>query len=158
MPQKKLKLIGRREYVDFPGLNLFRLEAKIDTGAYTSALHCHDIAVRDIGGTPTLCFYLLDPNHPEYNDQEHRFTEFSRKTIKSSSGEAEERYIIKTLIRLGRKKIRTTLSLTDRAGMRYPVLIGRKLIKNKFIIDVKQLHLGGLVLSKAFPYLSKSKK
>lgn len=155
---KKLKLIGRREYVDFPGLGLHRLEAKIDTGAYTSALHCHDIEVRNIGGTPTLCFFLLDPLHPEYDQQKHCFTEFTKKTIKSSVGEAEERYIIKTLIRLGGKLIRTSISLTDRGGMRYPVLIGRKMIKNKFIIDVKQLHLGGLALSKAFPYLSNTKK
>jgi hypothetical protein len=155
---KKLKLIGRREYVDFPELNLKGLEAKIDTGAYTSALHCHDISVRKVNGVDTLCFFLLDPMHPEYNKQEHRFTEFSKKMIKSSSGEAEERYIIKTLIRLGRKRIRTAISLTDRASMRYPVLIGRKMIKNKFIIDVMQLHTGGLVLSKAFPYLSNTKK
>jgi hypothetical protein len=158
MQQKKLKLIGRREYVDFPALNLFKLEAKIDTGAYTSALHCHDIEVREINGKPTLCFFLLDPNHPEYNDQEHCFTEFTKKNIKSSSGEAEERFIIKTIIRIGRKKIITSLSLTDRGGMRYPVLIGRKMIKSKFIIDVKQIHTGGLVLSKAFPYLGHSKK
>lgn len=145
----KIKLIGRREYVDFPLLDLFHLEAKIDTGAYTSALHCHDIEVRILEGTPTLCFFLLDPLHPEYNNQEHRFTEFFRKVIKSSSGEAEERYIIKTLIRLGKKRIRTTLSLTDRGSMRYPVLIGRKMIKNKFIIDVKQIHTGGIAISKA---------
>jgi len=157
MQQKKLKLIGRREYVDFPLLDLYKLEAKIDTGAYTSALHCHDIEVRDINGKQTLCFFLLDPLHPEYNEQEHHFTEFSKKNIKSSSGEAEERYIIKTLIHLGHKKIITSISLTDRGGMRYPVLIGRKMIKNKFIIDVKQLHTGGLVLSKAFPYLSNKK-
>lgn len=155
---KKLKLIGRREYVDFPELNLAGLEAKIDTGAYTSALHCHDIEVRNIGGRQTLCFFLLDPMHPEYNNQQHCFTEFTKKTIKSSSGEAEERYIIKTLIKLGRKRIRTNISLTDRGTMRYPVLIGRKMIKNKFIIDVLQLHTGGLVLSKAFPYLSNTKK
>lgn len=155
---KKLKLIGRREYVDFPELDLFHLEAKIDTGAYTSALHCHDITVRELNGVPTLCFFLLDPNHPEYNNKEHRFTEFTRKTIKSSTGEAEERYVIRTLIKLGRKKIRTAISLTDRASMRYPVLIGRKMIKNKFVIDVNRLHVGGLVLSRAFPYLSKTKK
>ena len=152
--QKKLKLIGRREYVDFPRLNLFKLEAKIDTGAYTSALHCHDIAVKNIAGKQTLCFYLLDPLHPEYNEQEHQFTDFTKKIIKSSSGEAEERYIIKTLIKIGGKNIITSISLTDRGSMRYPVLIGRKMIKNKFIIDVMQIHTGGLVLSKAFPYLS----
>ncbi len=158
MPLKKLKLIGRREYVDFPRLDLFKLEAKIDTGAYTSALHCHDIMVKNINGKQTLCFFLLDPNHPEYNEQEHQFTEFSKKMIKSSTGEAEERYIIKTLIKLGSKNIITSISLTDRGSMRYPVLIGRKMIKNKFVIDVKQLHTGGLVLSKAFPYLSNTKK
>lgn len=158
MQAKKLKLIGRREYVDFPRLNLFKLEAKIDTGAYTSALHCHDIEVRKVNGVDTLCFFLLDPNHPEYNEQEHCFTEFSKKVIKSSTGEAEERFIIKTGIKLGRKNIITSISLTDRGSMRYPVLIGRKMIKNKFIIDVKQLHTGGLVLSKAFPYLSNTKK
>src|SRR5947207_2968368 len=107
---KKLKLIGRREYVDFPELHLSKLEAKIDTGAYTSALHCHDIEVRKIDGVDTLCFFLLDPMHPEYNKQEHFFTEFSKKMIKSSSGEAEERYIIRTLIKLGRKRIRTAIS------------------------------------------------
>ncbi len=150
---KILKLIGRREFVDFPELNLFALEGKIDTGAYTSALHCHDIEVRNINGKPTLCFFLLDPLHPEYNDQEHKFTDFIQKTIKSSMGDVEERYIIRTLVILGGKKIRTAISLTDRGTMRYPVLIGRKMIKNKFIIDVKELHTGGFALSKAFPYL-----
>ena len=51
MPKtKRIKLIGRREYVDFPELNIFKVEAKIDTGAYTSALHCHDISLKEIEG------------------------------------------------------------------------------------------------------------
>ena len=153
---QKLKLIGRREYVDFPELHILGIEAKIDTGAYTSALHCHDIKLRDIKGVLTLCFKLLDPLHPEYNEQEHYFTDFTKKTIKSSSGDVEERYIIKTLIYIGGKKVRAAISLTDRGTMRYPVLIGRKMIKNKFIIDVMQIHTGGLAISKAFPYLRNS--
>jgi hypothetical protein len=152
----KLKLIGRREYVDFPELQILGIEAKVDTGAYTSALHCHDIKVREIKDKQILCFKLLDPFHPEYNEQEHYFEDFSKKTIKSSSGEVEERYIIKTLIHIGSKKVRASISLTDRRTMRYPVLIGRKMIKNKFIIDVNQIHIGGLALSKAFPYLRNS--
>ena len=154
----KLKLIGRREYIDFPELNISGLEAKIDTGAYTTALHCHDIEVREINGKQMLCFYLLDPMHPEFNDAEQQFENFTKKTIKNSSGEAEERFIIKTLVKLGHKNIRSAISLTDRGSMRYPVLIGRKMVKNKFIIDVNQIHTGGLALSKAFPYLSNTKK
>src|ERR1700757_5214882 len=145
---KKIKLIGRREYVDFPELNIFKVEAKIDTGAYTSALHCHDIGIKEIDGKKVLCFKLLDETHPEYNEQEHRFEDFIQKNIKSSSGEAELRYIIKTLLIIGRKRIRTAVSLTDRGNMRYPVLIGRKMIKNKFIIDVAKINTGGLFFSK----------
>jgi len=148
MRDKKIKLIGRREYVDFPELNIFKVEAKIDTGAYTSALHCQDIAIKEIGGKPLLCFKLLDETHPEYNEQEHCFENFIQKSIKSSSGETELRYIIKTLLIIGHKKIRTTVSLTDRGNMRYPVLIGRKMIKNKFIIDVAQIHTGGIFVEK----------
>ncbi len=144
MPDKKqIRLIGRREYVDFPELNIFRKEAKIDTGAYTSALHCKDINIKHIEGKDILCFKLLDETHPEYNEQEHCFEDFIQKHIKSSSGEKELRYIIKTLIIIGSKRIRTTVSLADRANMRYPVLIGRKMIKNKFIIDVAKIHTGG---------------
>ena len=144
----KLKLIGRREYVDFPELNIFKIEAKIDTGAYRSALHCKDINIKQINGKNVLYFKLLDETHPEYNEQEHCFEDFIQKNIKSSSGEKELRYIIKTLIVIGRKKTRTTVSLADRANMRYPVLIGRKMIKNKFIIDVAQIHAGGVLSSK----------
>ena len=143
---KRQYLVGRREYVDFPELNIFGIEAKIDTGAYTTALHCHDIQIKHILGEDILCFKLLDPSHPVYNEQEHRFGHFSKKIIKSSSGEAEERYIIRTVVYIAGKKIRCTLSLTDRGNMRYPVLIGRKMIKNKFIIDVGKIDTGGFTI------------
>lgn len=144
------KLIGRREFVDFPELSMKNIEAKIDTGAYTSAMHCHDISERLVNGKKVLCFYLLDPTHEEYNQTEHCFSEYGRKVIKSSSGEPEERFIIKTLVKIGGKKIRTTISLTDRANMRYPMLIGRRLLKTKFIVDVARIHTGGVLLKKAF--------
>jgi hypothetical protein len=148
---KKLpRVIGRREFVDFPGLNMKGLEAKIDTGAYTCALHCHDIEEKEINGTKVLCFYVLDPTHEEYSRTEHNFFEYSRKKIKSSTGEPEERFIIKTLVRMGRRRIRTTISLTDRGNMRYPVLIGRKMLKGKFIVDVNRIHTDGILFKKAF--------
>ncbi len=124
--------IGRREVVDFPELGLFGITAKIDTGAYTTALHCHDI--REENGI--LYFKLLDPSHPEYTEKEHHFTAYFQKEIKNSFGEIEKRYIIKTTVRIGNKRIKSVISLTDRGTMRYPVLIGRKLLKNKFVVDV----------------------
>ena len=128
--------IGRREIIDFPELGLFAIEAKIDTGALTSVLHCHDI--REKNGV--LYFKLLDPSHPEYNEKEQKSSDYYQKEIKNSFGEVENRYIIKTIIRIGNKRIKALISLTDRGTMRYPVLIGRRFLKNKFIVDVSQLH------------------
>lgn len=126
------QIVGRREIVSFPDLGLFDITAKIDTGAYTTALHCHDIREEN----NILYFKLLDPTHPEYNEQEQKSTEYSQKEIKNSFGEVEKRFIIKTTIKIGRKRIKSLISLTDRGNMRYPVLIGRKLLKNRFIVDV----------------------
>ncbi len=142
MEKEKQKLIiGRRETVDFPELGLFGIIAKIDTGAYTTALHCHDM--REENGV--LHFKLLDPAHPEYNEQDLKFAAYSQKEIKNSFGEIENRYVIKTLIKIGHKRIKSVISLSDRGKMRYPVLIGRKLLKNRFIVDVSELnHLSHL--------------
>ncbi len=137
-PQKEKLIIGCRELIDFPELNLFGIAAKIDTGAYTAVLHCHNI--REEHGV--LYFYFLDPSHSGYNNQEQKFGKFSRKEIKNSFGETETRYIIKTIIKIGPKRIKSVISLTDRGTMRYPVLIGKRLLKNKFIVDVAlQYHL-----------------
>ncbi|HRD39964.1 MAG TPA: RimK/LysX family protein, partial [Bacteroidia bacterium] len=99
--------MGRREFVDFPQLKLFSIEAKIDTGAYTSAIHCKDIQLKTENGKQVLCFKLLDNTHPEYSEQVHEFSEFFRKKIKNSFGEMEERYIIKTRVKIGKKNILT---------------------------------------------------
>lgn len=129
---KPKQIIGRRELVDFPELEIKGIEAKIDTGAYSNTLHCHDIALKD----KKLSFKVLDPSHPVFSRKVHVFDEFSRKKIKNSFGEIEERYMIKTKIKIAGRVIKSIISLTDRGKMRYPVLIGRKLLKNKFVVDV----------------------
>jgi len=136
----KIKLIGRREFVSFPLLEIDKVEAKIDTGAYTCAIHCNNIILETKGEKQILTFQLLD-------DRIYQFEEFTQKKIKNSFGEMEERYIIKTLIVIGGKKVKTTISLSDRENMRYPVLIGRRLLKGKFIIDVNLIYTNGLHLN-----------
>ena len=124
---KPKQLIGRRETVDFPELGLSGIAAKIDTGAYSNTLHCRDIHVKE----KKLCFKVL--GSPE---KAICFSEYSQKKIKNSSGEAEMRYVIKTKIKIAGRVIKSIISLADRGSMRNPVLIGRKLLRNKFIVDV----------------------
>lgn len=142
--KNSLKLIGRREFVDFPLLGVYKVEAKIDTGAYTSSIHCSEIYIKTENNKSVLYFVVFSQDQ---NQKMQGLEDFSLKKIKNSFGEMEERYIIKTLIKIGSKKIKSTVSLSDRANMRYPVLIGRKLIKGKFIIDVNQIHTGGIKIN-----------
>lgn len=142
MPENKIKLtIGRREKISFPDLGIADIDAKVDTGAYTTALHCHDIKVKMENGKPVLYFSILDPSHPEYNQQIQRFEAFTEKGIKSSLGNIEMRYIIKTHIKIGQQVVKTSISLTNRGRMRYPVLIGRKLLSKRFIVDINETYL-----------------
>lgn len=138
----KIKLIGRREFVDFPELDLMQVEAKIDTGAYTSSLHCEKIELSYEGAKPVLLFTI------ETGKKTLRFEKFGRKKIKNSFGEMEERFIIKTIVHIGGKKVLGTISLSNRDNMRYPALIGRRIIKGKFVIDPKLRHTGGISLKK----------
>ena len=141
MQSKELTTIGRREKVSFPELGLSNVEAKIDTGAYTAALHCSKIWIEETGNTSTLFFKLLDESHPIFNQKIYSFTVFGKRKIKNSSGVFESRFTIKTALKIGRKKIQASISLTDRGGMKYPVLIGRKLLHKRFVVDVSQLNL-----------------
>ena len=136
-----MDVLGRVEKVNFPNLKLFEIDAKIDTGAYSTALHCHDIMERVENSRKKLFFKLLDPSHPDYNERELIFVDYEKKKIKNSFGDFEERFVIKTTIEIGNRKIKTSMSLTDRGSMKYPVLIGRRLLRNKFIVDVSKSYL-----------------
>lgn len=135
------KIIGRKDKVDFPKMRLYDVDAKIDTGAYTSAIHCHNIKIKEKDGTNYVTFNLLDPSHPNYNDKRFTVPLYAKKRIKNSFGESEERCIIKTVISLFGEKFDIELSLTDRSRMDYPVLLGRKLLKKGFVVDVSRGNL-----------------
>lgn len=135
------KIIGRKDKVDFPKMRLYDVDAKIDTGAFTSAIHCHNIKITEKDGQKYVSFYLLDPTHPDYNEKRFRVPLHAKKRIKNSFGKSEERSIIKTLITLFGEKFEIELSLSDRSKMEYPVLIGRKLLKKGFVVDVSKSDL-----------------
>ena len=139
--ETRLEVIGRLERIDFPDWDLFDIDAKIDTGAYTSSLHCHHIEPFKKEGKPYIKFNLLDPSHNIYNDKLFKLPIYDTKMIKSSNGETEERFIIKTTIHILGRSYEVELSLTDRSEMKYPVLIGRKLISGNFIVDVSKKYL-----------------
>lgn len=142
MKQKREKrTIGWRERVDLPSLNLFDLSAKIDTGAYTGALHCQDIREKEDEDGTRLEFCVLDPSHPQYRDRVHTARRYRDKVVRSSSGETEHRYVIETELRMFDRLRDIELTITDRSTMRFPLLIGRKFLRGHYLIDVSKSNL-----------------
>jgi hypothetical protein len=132
-----MQILGRSDRVDFPKLGLKDIHAKIDTGAYTCSLHCSRAEVVD----GKLEFVLLDEEHPEFTGMKFTFNKFTKREIKNSFGEAEMRYIIKTTIKIFDRRIRAEFSLSDREKLRFPVLLGRRILRNRFLIDVTKKDL-----------------
>ncbi len=136
MKKRSKRTLGRIEKVDFPELDLYGIEAKIDTGAYTSSIHCESVKSTIKEGQEYVTFTLLDAHHPLFHKKKFTLPLFAEKLIKNSFGQAESRYIIQTKIILFEEVYELELSLADRSLMDYPVLLGRKLLRKRFIVDV----------------------
>lgn len=124
-----MQTIGRIDKVDFPQLGLLDVPIKIDTGAYTSTIHCHQIIEEN--GELRCTFMHLGVR------TEYKFAAFKTKKVKSSNGTLQYRYEVKTNIRLFNKLYKIDINLSKRSKMKYPVLLGRKFLKKKFIVDVR---------------------
>ncbi len=114
---------------------------KIDTGADSCSIHTHKVRIREIDGKEVLVFRLLDPRYKAYQKKDFTTTEFIEKRIKNSFGDKEYRYFVKLKITLFNRIIETEFSLANRADMEYPVLLGKKLLRNQFMVDVSQKNL-----------------
>ncbi|MFH0756805.1 MAG: RimK/LysX family protein [Bacteroidota bacterium] len=135
MPGTKI-IIGQRDRIDLPQLGYSNIKAKIDTGAYGSVIHCCHIEIVREDGKEKLSFELLDPGYPGYKGKKYVYERFRDKKVKNSGGETEHRYFIVTDVIVFGMKIEAEFSLTDRSQMKYPVLLGRKFLRKRFLVDV----------------------
>ena len=140
MKENDLQIIGRIERMDIPEWLLFGLEAKIDTGAFSSSIHCHRIEAFIKNSQKWVRFSLLDPEHEAYNNKIFELPISDIREVKSSNGLTESRYFVRAIIQLNHRIIDTELSLTDRSEMKFPVLLGRKFLMNRFLVDVAKVH------------------
>jgi hypothetical protein len=134
MKKQTKRVIGRTEVIDFPEWGIEQVRAKVDTGAYTSAIHCSKVRLIKIRNEERLSFYL--PAHRGEKRRRMMADKFTLKAIKNSFGVVEMRYIVQTRVTLFGKTFRAEFSLADREKMRFPVLLGRKFLRNRFIVDV----------------------
>jgi hypothetical protein len=132
-----MKVLGRYDRVDLPGLGLKNIHVKVDTGAYRCSLHCQSAKV--VNGI--LEFVLLDEEHPEFTGMKFTASTFHERDIKNSFGEVERRYVITTTIKIFNEEITAEFSLSNRGSLKFPILLGRKILQTRYLIDVKKKNL-----------------
>ncbi len=128
-----MKIIGRKERANFPELNLRNVKVKVDSGAYTSSIHCSSILT---GENNKVSCVFLEPGEKGYTGEVCTFDVVKEVVVKSSNGTGEQRCMIRTTIELLGEEYPIYLTLTNRNDMRYPVLLGRRFLSGKFLIDV----------------------
>jgi hypothetical protein len=133
----QLQTIGRIEAISILDLELFDLDVKIDTGAYSNSLHCDEITIEN----NFVSFRLLDKVHKAYHNKKIKMPLYKEKKVKSSNGTTEKRAFIQVKVRFFNKIYKTIVSLTNRKDMKYPMLIGRKFLQNRFLVDVSKKNL-----------------
>lgn len=133
---QNLHIIGRAETIDFPEYGISGVFAKVDTGADLSSIWASDI--HESGDT--LTFKLFSPESPLYTGETITITKpgYLLTRVASSFGHREVRYVVKLAVKVKGRTIRATFSLSDRSTKTYPILIGRKLLNGKFLVDVSQ--------------------
>lgn len=133
------RIIGKRELISIIDLELFDLDAKVDTGADSNALHCDDIFVDEQNN---VHFTLLDEIHESYHGKRMCLPLYKLKKVKSSNGQIQLRPSVKLIVLFMGKRYKTVISLTNRADMKYPMLMGRRFLSGKFLVDVELEYVG----------------
>lgn len=143
-PQKREKTcIGWREWISFPELGIDRIKAKIDTGARTSVIHAYHIRKLDDVDEPRVEF-SLHPVQRRRSPEIHCVAPIvDERTIKSSNGEPETRYVIMTPMHLGDDVWPIELTLSNRDQMGFRLLVGRAAIRDHYIVDPGRSYLIG---------------
>lgn len=133
-------VVGWREWAVLPALGLCAVRAKIDTGARSSALHVDAQWRFTEAGAPWVGFRLtpggqgaVDAAAPVADERE----------VTDSGGHRTLRTFLRTSLRLAGVERDIEINLTDRRGMRFPMLLGRTAVAGVFTVDPARSFLHG---------------
>ena len=135
-------LIGWRERIALPELGISMVQAKIDTGARTSALHATRVRRFEKDGAEWVRFHIPHASGLKARDVEAPLVD--QRQIKNTSGLGEDRLVIETLLILGDRRWHIEVSLADRTTMAMPIILGRTAIRKRgILVDAGKSFLAG---------------
>lgn len=134
--RKKAKpVIGWRETLSLPDLGVPAIQAKIDTGAKTSAIHAFRIKEVEVEGELFVEFFIHPKKRKAKPEIKARARVLDQRWVRSSNGKRERRYVIETTAQLGENEFPLEVTLTNRDEMGFRMLLGRQALRRRFAID-----------------------
>jgi hypothetical protein len=134
---------GWREWVRLPDLGVRHIKAKLDTGARSSALHAFELEEFERDGSPWVRFAIHPWQRSTEDSVDCELPIHDRRMVRSSSGHAQERYVVLADIRILGRTVTAELTLTRRDEMGFRLLIGREALRQGFLVDAGHSYLGG---------------
>ena len=136
-------IIGWREWVGLPALRTEWIKAKVDTGARSSSLHAFGIHPFSRDGVDLVRFSIHPWQRSARSAVEVEAPILDWRSIRSSSGQTEERPVISTDLRIGNDVHTIELSLANRDDMGFRMLVGREGVRRRFVVDPGRSYLAG---------------
>jgi hypothetical protein len=133
--------VGWREWLSLPELGITQIKAKIDTGARTSCIHALNIEEYDVDGEKWVKFITQPLQDDEQTHTICRAKVKKKQHVTSSSGQKELRYFIQTTLHAGEHSWQIEVTLTNRATMKFRMLLGRTAMEKRIVVDPALSHL-----------------
>lgn len=139
---KAKKVVGWREWITLPDLQVNAIRVKVDTGAKTSALHAEKIEIVKVGkNKKKFVRFILKYRRGRHEPVYAMAPLVGFRKVKSSVGHVTERPVIRTKLRLGKETWSIEVTLINRDIMGFRMLLGRSALQHGFLVDPAQSYL-----------------
>lgn len=139
-PSGARALIGLEEFVSLPEWGIFGIEAKVDTGTQTSALH---VEALELSARDRLRFVIVLETRPGGRRRRVETRLLRKGWVRPSHGVPRQRLFAETRIVMGSVERSIEIGLVDRTEMRFRMLLGRSAFEHDFWVDASRRHLLG---------------
>lgn len=141
--EDRRKVIGWREWVGLPDLGVIEVKAKVDTGADNSSLHAFEIERFDEGGIDMVRFEI----HPRQRKRKPSISCVAQvageRKVRNPGGRLETRPVIRTTLVVAGEELEALVNLTTRDEMTFRMLLGRRTVRSRFVVDPGRSYIGG---------------